>query len=659
MASNNVDILVRLKTQVLGLAGTLGGIASLKALIDNIIEAQAATAQLDNAFRATGRGLGLTHQRLDDLASSLQETTVVSDDLVKKAESILLTFTKVRGDAFERTIKSATDLSARLGVDLVSATRLLGKALQDPERGLTQLRKSGVSFNETQTELIKKFIDTGQTAKAQAVILGEVEKRFKGSAEAARNTLGGALEGLKNSFGDLFEGTQKGTSSAVGAVNNLSKAFNDPKLKESIDGLVELIAKLSAIVLTSITASVKPVKDFSEALKELGIDKGLGTVVDLLGKLSERATNLSAEPLRALTMFAKKAKQVADAAETLRINNAISLTQRRIANPTILTDVEAENRKLAALLSERDRLQGRGGPARRFKRREDPGEAVIPEDEENAAEELTEIVITQRKIQTDANKAFFDDLDEATKTSTENQLTEYAKTRQGLLELRDAGLITKEVFDARSDEAVDKLLPEIDTQAIHAQLKTVAAQAEETSAIIRGAFEQAGASIQSTLSEAIQSGKLSFKSLVDVARKAVADILAAIIVSGIKKAIASQLATGGSGGKASVFGSILGAFLGKKAAGGRGSGPTLVGEEGPELVNLGAGSQVFNKRQLQFMGKGEGSGAVYAPQTNVQIIERENPEQTKREILQLMALTNARNEERFIARLGKNGVLIR
>jgi uncharacterized protein YhfF len=566
-----------------------------------------------------------------------------------------------------------------LGIDLVSATRLLGKALQDPDTGLTQLKRSGISFTETQKELIKGFVESGERAKAQGVILAEVEKRFRGSAEAARNTLGGALEGLKNSFGDLFEGTQKGTSSAVGAINNLAKAFNDPKLKESIDSVIELIAKLASITLTSLNAAIKPVKDFSEALKELGIDKGLDSVIDLIGKIADKGTGLSTAPLNALTLFTKNLKEAGEASREFALDRAISLTQRRIDNPTMLTDVEKEQRKLAKLLSERDRLQGKGGASRRFKRREDPGEAVIEEDAKEQVDELSEIIIEGRKKQTDANRAYIDDLNESTRTSTELQISEYNKTKQALIELlelgEELGGISKETFDKRLDEASEKLLPEIDTQAIRAQLKTFATQAEETSAIIRGAFEQAGASIQATLSEALQNGKLSFKSLVDVARKAVADILAAILVSGIKKALASQLGGGGSGGGgflSALFGAFGGAakagatggatgggFVGPRASGGLGRGLSLVGEEGPELVNLGSGSQVFNRRQLQFMGAGKGGGAVFAPSTNIQIIERENSAQTKQEILQIMAITNAKNEERFINRLGKNGVFVR
>src|SRR6185503_14931565 len=122
-------------------------------VVANTLESQKATAQLNSAFANVSKTVGVTRNSLDDLATSLQKTTTFGDDLVKTAESVLLTFNKVRGEGFERTIRAAADLSARFGTDLVSSTKLLGKALQDPIRGLTALQRSGVTFTESQKNL--------------------------------------------------------------------------------------------------------------------------------------------------------------------------------------------------------------------------------------------------------------------------------------------------------------------------------------------------------------------------------------------------------------------------------------------------------------------------------------------------------------------------
>lgn len=642
MASNNVDVLVRLRSEITGFAGSLGAIFTLKALISNIEEAQNSAAQLDAAFRATGQGLGLTRERLDDLAATIQNTTTFSDDLVGTAESILLTFTKVRGEAFERTTLAATDLAARLGIDLVGATRLLGKALQDPETGLARLRSKGIDFSEAQKDLIENFIRLGQTANAQDVILDEVEKRFKGSAEAARNTLGGALEALGNSFGNLFESSTRGTAGAVDSINKLSLAFNDPKLKEGID---LLIGALASVLKASTSLATFVVSNF-------------GKIGDAIGEATAKAMGFVGINEEINTLI-KTRENIFAQIEKRKGGGLFGFLQGD--NDKFIESLKNDVAKIDAQIKVLREVfkQGAFKDPKTLSKSEDSN-PLIQNDSAEAVERVTEIIIKDMEIRVDANQKLLDDFNENTRTAGEKEIADFREKQAELTELRRLGIIDAEEFNNRLGEAQDKLLPEIDIGAISSQLKTVGEKASETALIVKGAFEQAGASIQSTLSEAIQSGKLSFKSLVDVARKAVADILAAIIVSGIKKAIASQLSTSSGGGKNSgVVAGILGAFVGNKASGGLTSGAFIAGEEGPELINLKGGSaQVFNKRQLQFAGAGN-AGGLFAPVTNIQIIEREDPEQTKREIFQVVAIQNAKNEEKFMQRLARNGMPLR
>jgi len=44
------------------------------------------------------------------------------------------------------------------------------------------------------------MVAANDTIGAQTIILAELEKQFGGSAEAARNTLGGALASLRNAL---------------------------------------------------------------------------------------------------------------------------------------------------------------------------------------------------------------------------------------------------------------------------------------------------------------------------------------------------------------------------------------------------------------------------------------------------------------------------
>jgi hypothetical protein len=673
MASNAIDILIRAQVDqairgINKLSGVIKGVlagAALKTLIDNIAEAQDATAQLDRAFESTGKTVLLTRQRLDDLSSELQQTTKFSDDLVKQAESVLLTFNRVRGEGFERTIKAAGDLSARFGIDLVAATKLLGKALQDPTQGLTALRRAGVTFTDQQKDVISSLSESGERAKAQSIILGELEKRFGGAAEAARNTLGGALEGLKNSFGDIFESTEKGTEGAVQGINSLAKSFNDPKLKEGIDILIAGLAKLIELLAKLAASSVKAFSVFGQAVGDTAAKlAGFKTDNENLNKLIKereeliRLRNQGRNDTTFEALMSGKFEQKSRIDEDL---NGVAEKDQKAFFDNRIRLIEAQ--------IERERQVFRKSTAEAS-----PTASVatgnIGEDPEDAAARqaasLKEVTISELRKTKNAYDELLDDLDSKTKTSQEKQIEAFEETRQELKLLRDERKITQEQFEKRLDEAQDKLLPEIDLKEIRSMYKKVEQIATESAGIIKGAYEQAGASIQASLSNAIQGGKFSLRSLVDVARKAFADIAAALLVSGIKKAIASALSGGsggsGGGGGTGTKGAILGAigsFFGFKASGGFASTPQVVGEEGPEVIKpVAGGVQVFNKRQLQSSGIG-GTNVSFSPSTSITVIERNNEGQTRQEVIRFVQTENAKNNEKLVKMLAKNGVTIR
>jgi hypothetical protein len=585
---------------VAGLAGIGAGVG-LGALIRNMQEAEAATAQLDAAFKSTGDTLGITRSRLDDLAGEIQRTTTVSDDLVKEGQAILLTFDRVRGQAFERTLRVATDLSARLGTDLTQSIKQVGLALQDPIAGLTALRRSGVApLSEEQTNLIKRLLETNQAAKAQTLILSELERRYGGSAAAARNTLGGALAGLKNSFSDLFEGTRASTAGTAKAINGLSDALSDPRIKSGIDALILSFAKLAELMVR---------------------------VVSLLGRTQSKLLDL-----------AKTAGPTATAIRTM-------LGQLPFLGPLAFAAEAAAN-------APDIRTRGPTGVARGRGNR--PGI-----DAGGAVAELEEIRVTVRKL-VDENGDLMRELNEQTRTAVQKQAAEYTKLKETLVFLRDQQLITSREFNERLGDALDELLPEFDLNEIRAKYITLKRETDELGEFMKGVWQGVGQSIQATLSDAIYEWKLSWKSLVDIARRALADIASAIITSGIQKLLKQQLGAGGGSGDQSILADSFFAFLGSgttkgAAGGGRISGVTKVGEEGPELL-FGNGF-VMNQRQMAFAGMG-GAKVNYAPTFNL-VIQSNGDKESERRMAEYVETRIAQSQGEFARIMQRSGVEVR
>jgi hypothetical protein len=184
-------------SDVLSMASEFIGMASEAAVVD---------AKLEAVIKATGGAAGLTADQMAGYAMQLRNITNVDDDVIKGAETILATFKEVKGDEFKRATAAAVDMAAVLGGDASSAAMQLGKALNDPEKGLTMLAKSGVSFTEKQTKLIESMVETGNVAGAQNAILAEMEAQFGGAAAAAAGAAGGGFAQLKFIIDDIKEG---------------------------------------------------------------------------------------------------------------------------------------------------------------------------------------------------------------------------------------------------------------------------------------------------------------------------------------------------------------------------------------------------------------------------------------------------------------------
>lgn len=194
-----------LKKAALGLGAVLAGGAIFKSFVDDAAEAEANVSQLDAVLKSTKGAAGVTKDSILELAGSLQKVTKFSDDQVIAGDNLLLTFTKIGKDVFPQATETMLNMSQALGQDVKSSAIQLGKALNDPINGVTALSRVGVSFTESQKEVIKKLVETGDTAGAQKIILAELNTEFGNSARAAGETFGGKLERLKNQLGEVKE----------------------------------------------------------------------------------------------------------------------------------------------------------------------------------------------------------------------------------------------------------------------------------------------------------------------------------------------------------------------------------------------------------------------------------------------------------------------
>lgn len=204
------------------------------------------TRQLDATLRATGNKIGLMRGELVAFAEELEGKLAIPAEDILRTQAALATFDGIAGPIFKRTISAAADLSAVFGGDLQSNSEKLGTVLQNLADGNVEGLSRGFRFLGTETtKMIEQLAQTGETAKAQDVLLSELEKRIGGQGEAAAGGLTGATFRLTDAWGDLLRAFGEGRSGeiAIGWIDRLAQKLSDmrPALQNAIVGFDALL----------------------------------------------------------------------------------------------------------------------------------------------------------------------------------------------------------------------------------------------------------------------------------------------------------------------------------------------------------------------------------------------------------------------------------
>jgi hypothetical protein len=320
-----------------GMNGAIGGVVSRSAGVFVAGFAAIKSAQVFGTFindaresakvarvsaqviKSTGGAAKITAAQMGDLATSISNKTGADDEDVQSGENLLATFTNVRNevgknnDIFNRASQAAVDMASAMNNGVVDANGLksaniqLGKALNDPVKGVTALSKVGVSFTAKQKEQIKTLVDSGKTLQAQKIILAEVGKEFGGAAAAAADP----LTRLKTIAGNLSESVGglllPAFNKVVNIVSNtfipgiyaLGAAFKEGDVTS--DGFVGVMERIGVAARTAFgffkTEVLPRLKEFGAFI--------IGTVVPAVGSLASNLISSFAPAIKDVFGFFK------------------------------------------------------------------------------------------------------------------------------------------------------------------------------------------------------------------------------------------------------------------------------------------------------------------------------------------------------------------
>lgn len=231
---------------IAGGAALVGGIKRFT--FDAAQEARKIGVQTEAVLKSTGGAANVTAEEISNLANRISEYSAIDDEAIQEGQNLLLTFKDIRNESgegnkiFNEATKILTDMSVAMKTDVSSGAIQLGKALNDPLKGISALSRVGVTFTDDQKKVIEKLVETGDVAGAQKIILEELKTEFGGSARAAGKVdpygkLNVKLENIGETIGtavlpaldDLAQGiidTLGGKSQAQDSLNSFFDSFS-------------------------------------------------------------------------------------------------------------------------------------------------------------------------------------------------------------------------------------------------------------------------------------------------------------------------------------------------------------------------------------------------------------------------------------------------
>jgi hypothetical protein len=187
-------------------------------------------AQTEAVLKSMGNSAGVSAQHIQDLAGNLERLTASEAETIQEGANLLLTFGNIRNavgannDIFDQAVTMSVDLARAMGTDASGEAIRLGKALNDPTKGVSALTRVGVSFTEQQKEQIKTLQASGDLLGAQKIILGELQAQFGGSGQAYAATFAGQVELLNHELGALGE---EATMAVMPALRDMVASLRD------------------------------------------------------------------------------------------------------------------------------------------------------------------------------------------------------------------------------------------------------------------------------------------------------------------------------------------------------------------------------------------------------------------------------------------------
>ena len=228
--------------------------------LTSAVEAAERVQESDQRLEAVATSMGIfgnetakVTDKLKKYADRLELTTGIEAETIKLVQAKMFTFKELGKSAdtlngqFDRATKAALDLAAAgFGEATANATQL-GKALQDPIKGLASLARSGVTFTAQQKAVNKALVEGGFANALVALgyadstkAINDQIKAYEKENKTVNDLVDSYLKEMTPAQVKLYKHYEEGNH-ILEAQDNVLKA-----IEEQVGGTAEATAKSSA-----------------------------------------------------------------------------------------------------------------------------------------------------------------------------------------------------------------------------------------------------------------------------------------------------------------------------------------------------------------------------------------------------------------------------
>lgn len=274
------------KGLVVGGAAAAGFLAvNIKAGIDNLATLESAVTSVNGALAVAGKGWKTTGADIAAEANRIEASVgaAFDDKDIVAATASLIRYGRVSEANLKPAMQVMTDLAARTG-SVESAAKLLGKALADPIKASSALRRAGVILTDAQQHQLAVLL---RMTKGEREHYNQLKRSDKAAAEAYKASVTAQKAGKAQKYvlDQLAKATKGAAAASQGPFERSQKVLADvieDSQKALAEGFLPVIEKVRDILTKELAkpGTLNAIRDFGK-----GLAGGLESLVDAAQKV--------------------------------------------------------------------------------------------------------------------------------------------------------------------------------------------------------------------------------------------------------------------------------------------------------------------------------------------------------------------------------------